>query len=212
MTPRTPIVIMSILGGMFAILMMMFTNQPSIAQNPTPTPDDLQRRATEIVVGATLTAQVGGDFTSIGTSTPLAGLCNSLTYRPMDDIEFLITQTLATIPLAPIQDGIEVLLLEETQDCLTFETRESLVNIAIPTSGNEINDEALLGDKLAQVVSALKTANSPLNVLPNPNLTISFVVGNQTRQFKMTWQELLTLNTTGTALITQVTDLGIDAP
>jgi len=212
MTPRTPIVIMSILGGMFAILMMMFTNQPSIAQNSTPTPDDLQRRATEIVVGATLTAQVGGDFTSIGTSTPLAGLCNSLTYRPMDDIEFLITQTLATIPLAPIQDGIEVLLLEETQDCLTFETRESLVNIAIPTSGNEINDEALLGDKLAQVVSALKTANSPLNVLPNPNLTISFVVGNQTRQFKMTWQELLTLNTTGTALITQVTDLGIDAP
>jgi len=212
MTPRTPIVIMSLLGGMFAILMMMFTNQPSIAQNPTPTPDDLQRRATEIVVGATLTAQVGGDFTSIGTSTPLAGLCNSLTYRPMDDIEFLITQTLATIPLAPIQDGIEVLLLEETQDCLTFETRESLVNIAIPTSGNEINDEALLGDKLAQVVSALKTANSPLNVLPNPNLTISFVVGNQTRQFKMTWQELLTLNTTGTALITQVTDLGIDAP
>lgn len=212
MTPRTPIIIMSLLGGMLIILMTMFTNQPSSAQNPTPTPDDLQRRATEIVAGATLTAQVGGDFTSVGTSTPLAGLCNSLTYRPMDDIEFLIIQTLATIPLSPIQDGIEVLLLEETQDCLTFETRESLVNITIPTLGDEINDEALLGDKLAKVVNALKTANSPLNVLPNPKLTISFVVGNQTRQFKITWQELLTLNTSGTALITQVTNLGIDAP
>lgn len=212
MTPRTPIIIMSLLGGMLIILMTMFTNQPSSAQNPTPTPDDLQRRATEIVAGATLTAQVGGDFTSVGTSTPLAGLCNSLTYRPMDDIEFLITQTLATIPLSPIQDGIEVLLLEETQDCLTFETRESVVNITIPTLGDEINDEALLGDKLAKVVNALKTTNSPLNVLPNPKLTISFVLGNQTRQFKMTWQELLTLNTSGTALITQVTNLGIDAP
>ncbi len=212
MTPRTPLIIISLFGGMLIILMMMFTNQPSIAQNPTPTPDDLQRRATEIVAGATLTAQVGGDFTSVGTSTPLAGLCNSLTYRPMDDIEFLITQTLATIPLAPIQDGIEVLLLEETQDCVTFETRESMVSITVPTLGNEINDESLLGDKLAQIVNSLKTTSSPLHVLPNPMLTISFVLGNQTRQFTMTWQELLTLNTTGTALITQVTHLGIDAP
>jgi len=212
MTPRTPLIIISLFGGMLIILMMMFTNQPSIAQNPTPTPDDLQRRATEIVAGATLTAQVGGDFTSVGTSTPLAGLCNSLTYRPMDDIEFLIIQTLATIPLAPIQDGIEVLLLEETQDCVTFETRESMVSITVPTLGNEINDESLLGDKLAQIVNSLKTTSSPLHVLPNPMLTISFVLGNQTRQFTMTWQELLTLNTTGTALITQVTHLGIDAP
>lgn len=211
MNPRTPFIIMSLFVGMFILILTMFTNQPSIAQNPTPTPDELQRRATEIVLYATQTAQSGGDFTSVGTSTPLAGLCNSLSYRPMDDIELLIEQALATIPLTPIRDGIEVLMLEETQDCVTFEIRESQVTITIPTLENEIDDEALLGDKFALVLNALKT-NAPLDILPNPNIIISFMLGNQTRQFKMTWQELLTLNTTGTALITQVTHLGIDAP
>lgn len=204
---------MSLFVGMFVLIVTMFTNQPSIAQNPTPTPDDLQRRATEIIAQATQTAQSGGDFTSVGTSTPLAGLCNSLTYRPMDDVATQVQTNIGRIPNISPDLTVEVLLLEETADCVVFEERSVTVTITIPiTTIDELHDETRLGDVLGSVLLVLY-AQSPMDTLANPTITIHFTYGNQTRTFSAGWDAIRGIGSAGirgTEVIIQMTTASIE--
>ncbi|MCU0481362.1 MAG: hypothetical protein MUE54_09130 [Anaerolineae bacterium] len=213
MKPHTPFIIMSLFVGMFILIFAMFTNQPSIAQNPTPTPDDLQRRATEIVAQATQTAQSGGDFTSVGTSTPLAGLCNSLTYRPLDDVATQIQANIGRIVNISPDLTVDVLLLEETADCVVFEERSATVTITIPIATmDELHDETRLGDVLGSVLLVLY-AQSPLDTLANPTITLNFAYGNQTRTFSAGWDAIRGIGGAGirgAEAITQITSASIE--
>jgi hypothetical protein len=212
MKSRTPFIVMSLFAMMLIALLSAFTNAPSIAQNPTPTIDPINLRATEIVAGATLTAQVGGDFTSIGTSTPLAGLCNSMSYRNLSDVEAQVKSFLLT--LSP-DATVDVLLLEETTDCVTFQQKMTSVTILFPIDSIEtIHDEQILGNVLGTILTGL-ISQSSLDVLPDMTLTVSFHYGNQTRQFSMPWINGRVWGASGMRgieLLTQVTVLGLDTP
>jgi len=210
---RVPILIMSLFAMMLITVLSAFTNTPTIAQNPTATPDALQQRTTEIIAGATLTAQVGGDFTSIGTSTPLAGLCNSLMYRNLSDVEAQIKASLGVITTLLDDFTVEALLLEETNDCVTFIQQELTITITVPLRTiDEINNETQLGDTLATIVVNL-LANSQLNLLSNPTFVVEFAYGNQIRSLSAQWDDarsLVSLGIRGEEFINRITLFGIE--
>jgi hypothetical protein len=210
---RTPILIMSLFAMMLITILSAFTHTPTIAQNPTPTLDPIYIRSTEIVAEATLTAQVGGDFTSIGTSTPLAGLCNSLMYRNLSDVEAQIKASLGVITTLLDNFTVEALLLEETTDCVTFTQRELTITITVPLRAiDEISNETQLGDTLATIVVNL-LANSQLDVLSNPTLVVEFTYGNQTRSLSASWDDARNLVSTGIRgeeVVNRITLLGIE--
>lgn len=159
-----------------------------------PTPDPIGLTATAIVGGATLTAAFGPSNTpSVGTPTPLAGLCNSLTFRSLDDVAGALDGTLASA-LAEADDmilrSVEVTALEDTEDCITFAVRETDVTITIATL--VANDEAALGDALAILLATLPE-NETLDDLPDVTLMVAFTQGNQTRTLQVDYRDAIRL-------------------
>ncbi|MFW5690884.1 MAG: hypothetical protein ACOCXZ_00170 [Chloroflexota bacterium] len=153
----------------------------NIAPDQQPTTSPLELTATAIVGAATQTAADGPTQTpSVGTATPLAGLCNSLTYRELDDVADAVAEAL--MPLGTDDNPLPVLAvsvnaLEQTEDCITFQARETAVQIDIATL--TISQEDALGDRIGGMLAAL--AGSPLEDLPDVTLTVTFIQGNQQR-------------------------------
>lgn len=198
MKHRISFLILLLMALLLISLLTAFTT-PQPRQSLTATPNyDLS--ATALIARATQTAAAGGDITqmeSIGTSTPLAGMCNSLLYRKLTDIEQRLQTTLGRIPGLSPNTTIEALLLEETLDCVTFTTRELTITITVPLPTiTAIHDETQLGDTLGRILIIL-FAQSPLDSLSNPKMVLIFTYGNQTRSFVAQWRDARTIGAGG---------------
>jgi hypothetical protein len=148
------------------------------AQEPTPNPIDLT--GTALVDAATQTAVFGPTRTpSAGTPTPLAGLCNSMTFRGLDDVDAAVEGALRAADLVLIE--VDASAIEETEDCVTFTVQETRVEITLATLN--IDDEDALGVEASVVFAALE--DSPLPDLDDVALTLSFQQGNQRRVFDL---------------------------
>lgn len=179
MRPNRLLAAVLALLGALAILFTASASRPAHSQGSalTSTPD-LEATATAIVAQATLDAAAGPSRTpSIGTATPLAGLCNSMTYRELDDVAADIEAALA--PLDLVLREVTVAAIEDTEDCVTFNVRETDILIDIATL--TIDDETALGDTLADLLAALAPVEA-LDMLPDVTLTARFAQGNQRRE------------------------------
>lgn len=193
MKTRIPLLMLCLVTLFLIMMLAAFTNVPSVSQNNDQlTETALYARATQIVYEATLTAQANVNMPQFsgGTSTPLVGICNSLLYRNLDDVELDIQMALASITNMPEDFAVEALLLEETTDCITFTRRELTITItvSVPTL-DDLNDENLLGVRLGRILLTL-FASTPVEGLSNPIVAIVFKHGNQTRTFSAQWREV----------------------
>ncbi len=193
MKTRHSFLLLSMMALVLVVILTAFTNTPHIAQDSVQqTETAIYARATEIVRGATLTAQVGGDMTQFsgGTSTPLAGVCNSLLYRQLDDVKLDIEHALALITNMPSNFTVDTLLLEETTDCITFTRQEFTITITVPLPTlDDLHDENRLGTYLGRILLTL-FANTPVEGLSNPVVVLVFQYGNQSRTFSAAWRDV----------------------
>lgn len=193
MKSSTPFIMMSLLALLLVMMLTAFINTPNIIQDSNQlTETAIYARASEIIYQATLTAQAGGDITQFsgGTSTPLAGVCNSLLYRRLDDVRLDIEHALALITSMPPNFTVETLLLEETTDCITFTRQELTITITVPVPTlDELNDENRLGVHLGRILLSL-FASTPMDGLSNPVVAIVFKYGNQSRTFSAQWRDV----------------------
>jgi len=199
MKTRISFLLLSMMALFMVVMLTAFTNTPHIAQDSVQqTETAIYARATEIVRGATLTAQVGGDMTQFsgGTSTPLAGMCNAMTYRNLNDVEVAVKASLISITDMPQDVTVEALLLEETTDCINFTRQELTITITVllPTL-DDLNDENRLGVYLGRALSTLfsSTTIDPLS----PVIEIAFGYGNQSRVFSAEWRDVRGIGASG---------------
>lgn len=159
---------------------MLFTATAATPDDSQATADPINMTGTALVQGATLTAAFGPSATpSGGTATPLAGLCNSLSFRSLDDVNAEMREALADSDLTLIETAVTA--LEDTEDCITFALRETEAVITVATL--RINDEAALGTVIASILDAAATTRLP--TLPGAVLEVRFVQGNQQRLIRV---------------------------
>lgn len=199
MKTRLSFLLLSMMALLLVVILTAFTNTPHIAQDSVQqTETAIYARATEIVRGATLTAQVGGDMTQFsgGTSTPLAGMCNAMTYRNLNDVEVSVKASLISIADMPQDVTVEALLLEETIDCINFTRQELTVSISVllPTL-DDLNDENRLGVRLGRVLSTLFSSTTTDTL--SPVIEITFEYGNQSRTFSAEWRDVRAIGASG---------------
>lgn len=215
MKTRLSFLLLSLMALLLVVILTAFTNTPHIAQDSVQqTETAIYARATEIVRGATLTAQVGGDMTQFsgGTSTPLAGLCNSYSYRRLSDVETRLNIILTNINVPPIE--LEVQLLESTTDCISFNQLETRITIIVELEAiGEIEDEVFIGDKLSDII-AIIAPDTILATLPKKSVSIGLRYGAQTRLFDVLWvtiEDLAMRQVRGQTMTDFITSAGVGA-
>ncbi len=159
---------------------MLFTATAATPDDGQATADPINMTGTALVQGATLTAAFGPSATpSGGTATPLAGLCNSLSFRSLDDVNAEMREALADSDLTLIETAVTA--LEDTEDCITFALRETEAVITVATL--RINDETALGTAIMGILDAAATTRLP--TLPGAVIEVRFVQGNQQRLIRV---------------------------
>lgn len=164
----------------------------SAVNGQAPTPDPIDLTGTALVAEVTQTAAVGGFSAQSapsggGTATPLAGLCNSLSFRILPDVADEVQDALMRNNIVP--HSVEASAIEDTTDCLTFDIRETTVQIIINVDFDDINDEAALGGLLRESLNT--AAQTRLTTLPDVRLTIGFSAGTQRRLFDLPFSPAL---------------------
>lgn len=215
MKTRLSFLLLSMMALFMVIILTAFTNTPHIAQDSVQqTETAIYARATEIVRGATLTAQVGGDMTQFsgGTSTPLAGLCNAYSYRRLMDVEAHLNTILTNVNVPPTE--IEIQLLESTADCISFNQLETSITIIVELEAIvEIEDEVFIGDKLSDII-AIIAPDTILATLPKKSISIGLRYGAQTRLFEVLWvtiEDLAMREVRGQTMTDFITSAGVGA-
>ncbi|MCL4254121.1 MAG: hypothetical protein KJ043_10110 [Anaerolineae bacterium] len=215
MKTRLSFLLLSIMALLLVVILTAFTNTPHIAQDSVQqTETAIYARATEIVRGATLTAQVGGDMTQFsgGTSTPLAGLCNAYSYRRLMDVEAHVNTILTDVNVPPTE--IEIQLLESTADCISFNQLETSITILVELEAIvEIEDEVFIGDTLSDIIGTI-APDTLLATLPKKSISIGLRYGAQTRLFEVLWvtiEDLAMREVRGQTMTDFITSAGVGA-
>jgi hypothetical protein len=164
----------------------------SSVNGQTATPDPIDLTGTALVAEVTQTIAAQGFSaqsapSSEGTATPLAGLCNSLSYRLLDDVAGEVESALVAEDIIP--HTVEVSAIEDTTDCLTFNIRTTSATLLIAVDVADINDESYLGELLSKTLQVL--AQTSLVDLPDVQLTLGVVAGTQSRLFDLPFNAAL---------------------
>ncbi len=168
---------------------------PDTGQEPTP--DPLQQTATRLVGQATEFAATNQAInatpaTTGGTPTPLAGLCNSVTFRPLDDVGDQIETALTDNGFEV--SAVEVIAYEETTDCITFDVQR--MEASIDVIWDDLNDEDTLGTGLDALLTAITDSDMAADVYDDHLLTVRFIDGNQWRGLELsfvTYREIMAI-------------------
>lgn len=172
------------LGACFVIVGLMLY---SGVYGQSATPDPINATSTAFVVEATQNAHLTGfsaqSVPSAGTATPLAGVCNALTFRSLDDVSAMLEaffQRTASEMFA--LTSADVSAIEETANCIEFGVRETAVDLSFTVNDlDQLHDETFLGESLTEILSVI--GQTVVTNLAEVRLKIGLSFGNQTRGF-----------------------------
>lgn len=166
------------------------------------TPDPIDATSTALVSQATQQALLEGfsaQSASIsgGTATPLAGICQTLAFRALDDVTGSIEALFERTDLTPIRlEQVTVSAIEGTTDCIYFTVQETTVDLSFRADEiGVLHDEAVFGQLLEDVLGVIGQTVVP--DLSNVRLKVGVAYGNQTRAFDLMVDEAFwsTINT-----------------
>lgn len=185
--------------GTSLIMLVLMVLSGVYGQSATPDPIDIT--STAFVVEATQQAQLQGfsaQSASVtgGTATPLAGVCNTLTFRALDDVSMMVETFFQRSDRESVITlrSVDASAIEETADCVQFGVRETVVDVVFDvTDLATLNDESILGGELAEVLKVI--SQTIVTSLAEVRLKVAFIYGNQTRLFDITtdvvfWSQL----------------------
>lgn len=165
------------------VVLMMFSG----INGQSATPDPIDATSTAFIVEATQNAQLQG-FTAQsapevgGTATPLAGVCNTLTFRALGDVSNMIEISFQRANI--IIRSVDVSAIEETANCIDFGVRETVVDVMMDVEDLQtLHDQSALGQVLDDVLAVIGQTIVPN--LSEVRLKIGLAYGNQTRLFDL---------------------------
>jgi hypothetical protein len=155
------------------------------------TPDPIEVTTTALVSEATQQALLTGFSAqsaspiSGGTATPLAGICQSFSFRSLDDVVGMIEYMFGRVGTEALNlESVTVSAIEETANCIDFTVREIAADVLLSVEDVEtLHDETALGEIINEALDVL--SQTVITSLSNVHLKLGVTFGNQTRMFEI---------------------------